>query len=35
MCDAGRMSLWCLPEPETVMGLRVLEWEVSLVPVTQ
>lgn len=29
------MSLWCLPEPETVVGLRMLEWEVFLVPLTQ
>lgn len=29
---AGRMSLWCLPEPGTVMGLRVL---VFLVPLAQ
>lgn len=33
--DAGRMSLWCLPEPETVVGLRALGWEVFLVPLTQ
>lgn len=33
--DAGRMCLWCLPEPETVVGLRMLEWEVFLVPLCQ
>lgn len=33
--DEGRMSLWCLPEPEAVVGLRLLGWGVFLVPLTQ
>lgn len=33
--DAGRMSPWCLPEPETVVGLRGLEWKDFLVPLSQ
>lgn len=29
------LSLWCLPDLETVVGLRVQEWEAFLVPLTQ